>query len=220
MEFWCKLKKGGKMSEEKIKENTVGQEIRNKLVIITMEIMAENLTSNLTIRDAVRDIQKVSEIPEVNKIRFEKGRYKMNKEYSEAIKIIKEEILVYKQGMKDGFIRVYMGITDEGVDNRKAIPQLENVLKFMEGASKNKFLLNEKSINLLRGQWREIKKLRKENELLGKKEKHHPGFGFYLEMDAMKRKIKELYRDNEKLKKIITNTQKYIKILPKSMREG
>ncbi len=52
--------------------------------------------------------------------------------YEDAIKILKEDINVCKEGVEGGYINVTMGLSKEKVNNRKAIPQLESVLKMIE----------------------------------------------------------------------------------------
>ena len=86
----------------------------------------------------------------------------MNK-YTEAIKIIKDEIKVCENGVREGNNKAEMEYCEDMLDNKKAIPQLKEVLKMVEEENKNEgYLFNEKSMRLIGGMQKEINKLKAE----------------------------------------------------------
>jgi len=96
----------------------------------------------------------------------------MSDKYGEAIKIIKEDINVAKQGVSEGYVKIKMGLSGEMVDHKKAIPQLKVVLEIVEEenrAKKDDYLMSENTQNLIRGMQVEINKLKAEVKRLREK---------------------------------------------------
>ena len=88
-------------------------------------------------------------------------RQSMANKNAEAIKLIKEDIRDCETGIKEGYIIVGLGLSGEKVDNKKAVPQLKEILKMVEEENGTGYLFNEKSENLVKGMQMEIDKLKK-----------------------------------------------------------